>query len=516
MNKNKITQTLFESEVELSTLLDSLKERNVISLETTLKRILLTGTNGHVASIDCGDQVYSDVAFNGYEEQIKQRGREITSFVTSQSYPFTKETKANRLFVLAKIAGNTDDFEASSYALNTAVDLCMDAEDILRFACFISYYRGFGRMVKKVLSRWYLERDPRDLLCEVLACKKVTVQFDEKPISFSHRNLVRRLFLRGSDDLQDACLRIIKGYRGDASEIPQRFLTLQEVLGLNLCTKGSVETAAKIIEGLPFDHTVYPKKFLYYTEIMSALFYGKHVTPEKFLDFVKIDPTFEFLDDRLADRFIHIVGGWLRDQRITPVDLLIYRELLDADRFKETRRLLLRRYEEVEYPERGVENNVVFLYLNWDQINREVVANALDRAKSLRCMLVIVGEGTFVLDPKDVTLDALCKHLSVVEKDHVIMPSMSFIQILMTQPVAYDNVVIYEHRPVVKSDHYRKGFLDALDTYLTGRNPLTKIIHQTAVEDATVILDEPRHAGLLTVKGLGTLQTKIVDIFLGK
>ncbi|QNI21009.1 TROVE containing domain protein [Vibrio phage vB_pir03] len=516
MNKNKITQTLFEGEVELSTLLDSLKERNVISLETTLKRILLTGSNGHVASIDCADQVYSDLAFNGYEEQIKQRGRGITSFVVSQSYSFTKETKANRLFILAKVAGNTDDFEASSYALNTAVDLCMDAEDILRFACFISYYRGFGRMVKKVLSRWYLERDPRDLLGEVLAHKKVTVQFDEKPISFSHRSLVRRLFLRGSDDLQDACLRIIKGYRGDASEVPQRFLTYSEVLGLNLCAKGSVETAAKMIEGLPFDHTVYPKKFLYYAEILSALFYGKHVAPENFLQIAKIDPSFEFLDDKLADRFMCIVSGWLRDQRITPVDLLIYREALDAERFPETRRLLLRRYEEVEYPERGIENNAVFLFLNWDEISKEVVAGALDRAKSLHCNLVIVGEGTFVLDPKNVTVDALYDHLRVVPKDRVVMPSMSFIQILMTQPVAYDNVVIYEHRPVVKSEHFRKGFLDALDTYLTGRNPLTKIVHHVAVEDATVILDEPRHAGLLTVKGIGTLQTKLVDIFLAK
>lgn len=503
---------LQEFEIEIPEALKILKKQKPFAIEVLIRRIICTGSNNHF--VEKEGRVFSIEAFNGYHAEILAKFESIVEQVLKTKAALTGCTKKNRLMILAFMS-SIGSKEQASLALNAAVDICIHASEILYLACFVRLFRGFGRMVKKILSRWYIEREPRDLLGEVLECKKVSVQTDDGTLSFDHRGLVRRLYLRGTDDLQDACFRIIKEYSGNSSEVPQRFLSYLNILALDLRAKGSVDTMCSILEGLPFNEHAYPEELQNHIAFKTTLFYGRNMTASGFMKDLESGVAFEYLEDRLAPRIEYILRNYVLDNELHVVDILrimLYVEQKLPELYKGLGHL----YRELEdVSESFNDKAAVFCFTGYDEtMNKQLVINAYHRAKKLGCNMIFVQHGVIVLDPKTFTVENILGQVKGGNKKESIITSRACLNILSDTGIAFEKVVIYEETSSASTAGEVSEFLHALDTYLTAKNPNMRIVNHQLGEKPFSLFREPRHSGILVVEGDNARASFITDMFL--
>lgn len=510
--KPKSLEQLTDFEITIPEALEKLKNRKPFSLETLIRRIICTGSNS--IFVEDHNRIVSKTAFNGYHAEMLANFNTVVGLVKDSKYSLGNAAKKNRLMILAYMS-SIGDKEQSSLALNTAMNLCIHASDILYLACYIKTFRGFGRLVKKVLSTWYLERNPVDLLGEVIECPKVSIKTVSQTISFDHRGLVRRLYLRGSDDVQDACFRIIKQYEGSSSEIPGRFLTYMQVCALDMRVAGSKETMAIITEGLPFKETAYPEEIREMEEFRGTAFYARNLSGLAFMKDIESGFAMRYLDDKVAPRIEYNIRRMIEAEELSPVDILRVQQRVRHE-LPDLTHGLTELYKELEKPSESFnEHNVVFAFLGYERdMNIKIFANAYHRARQLGCNIVLAHHGVIVLDPKTFTFIDAIKHVVGGNKQTPIITSRAMINILSDAGTKFENVVVYEETSGVGTRGEVDEFLHALDTFITAKNPNMKIVNHQLGKETFSLLREPRHGGLLVVEGDNTRATQIVDIFL--
>lgn len=489
-----------------------LKNKTMDALDLA-RRYVTTGTNAPLYVTIA--KPLSNSAFNNYETEINENAILVIRMLKTFPYQDSSnpEFRANALTLLARISG-IDKPEIASFALNTAVNLCNNGRDILDLACKLSHYRGFGRQVKKILSRWYLEQDPRKLLTEVINHPEVTIYFDGEKISFTHRKLVRRLHLRGSDDLQDACFRMIKGYRGDPSEVPKFIDTFDQINHLDFVARGSVETAIQLSKGLDFDIERYAPNLRNNEEFLSEMFYSCRMSFDKWQTLADYTQD-KFFSDEHAERIGFIFKTWLDREECRPVDLLLIRHRLKMlDIHPEIQKELLYQYKNIE--SEPLEDSIAIVFLKHVVDNTEAIIHAYDFAHRNKCNLVIVRTGVLALTSECLELDELLSQVPEVKPTDEMILSLALINILSGSQKQFKKIYVTEH----SFDYVGSlnGFLNTLDTYLTGKNKTCSIVHHLMTEGITQthhLLAEPRHGQVLTVIGSDTKTGMAAEVFLG-
>jgi hypothetical protein len=140
----------------------------------------------------------------------------VVTYVKEKAVEGLRAVKHNAIILLSWVFGNKDK-EIVSYALNAAVELLEDPDDMLFLVYALEKQRGMGRMVKAILSEWYMNQKPEVLLNYV-------IKNEYEQHSCSHKYILKRLHLNSNDDYQDAVFKAIKQVNFDAKYLPSRFL----------------------------------------------------------------------------------------------------------------------------------------------------------------------------------------------------------------------------------------------------------------------------------------------------
>lgn len=335
----------------------------------------------------------------------------------------------------------------------------------------------------------------------------------KESITFSHRNLVRRLHLRGSDDVQDACLRIVKGYRGEPNEVPMMFRILNEINQLDWNAAGSIHVAINYSKGVTFPSKVYCKELQQNAKFMEHMFFSGSMSYEEWRVRFQVGLT-DFLSDAHADRIVFLMKGWIERQQMHPVDLLVIRQMLRKKGGFDT---LVDEMSNLYYslPVEREEDTASLVFLKHESDNEIPVIHAYDKAYRLGGNLAICGEGLFPLDVKPVHIDDLLYHLPTFTKGMQLMQSTGMFHILNASQVQFKKVYVAERDFTVRQ---HEAFLNALDAYVTGKSPKVRIIHHVLnndiFEEKGALLAEPRHGNIMTVYGANPEDLFAIETFL--
>ena len=224
---------------------------------TRMERFMILGTEG--GSYYAGERKLTLENAGAARRCIQQDGKQAVDrtmeIITNNRAPRI----STPLFVLAICAAEGDQ-ETRQYAFAQLNRAAKTASHMMEFVEYTNAMRGWGRSLMSAVSNWYLEKDPRDLVYQVVKYR------DRK--GWTHRDLLRKSHARVDPDNQE--LRAIFQWltHGD---LPEYTEANRLIHAFEQARHAEPEAAAEIVRNNRMTHEMVTSELKAHPEVWDAL-----------------------------------------------------------------------------------------------------------------------------------------------------------------------------------------------------------------------------------------------------
>ncbi|MER3428878.1 MAG: TROVE domain-containing protein [Pyrinomonas sp.] len=246
---------------------------------------------------------------------VKQDGRRVVRRIVEISRAGRAPKNDPALLALA-IAATAGDLETRRAAFDALPQVARTGTHLFHFVAYLDALRGWGRLARRGVARWYTAQDPANLALQLIKYR----QRD----GWTHRDVLRLCHARAQGVTGDLLYWAVRGWPGVGQE-PHPDAVLRRVWALERVQRATtVEEVARLIEEYKLPRETVPTEWLREARTWAALL--PHMPMEAMLrnlaTMTRIgliasgsDAT-RFVEARLADRAL------VRRARLHPVKIL--------------------------------------------------------------------------------------------------------------------------------------------------------------------------------------------------
>jgi 60 kDa SS-A/Ro ribonucleoprotein len=254
---------------------------------TLLDKVYRFMVMGSESTFYAGQRDRTVQAIDSLQAAIASNGKDVVDIARKVSVDNISPVADYAIFSLA-YAMHIGDLDTRRYAASKFNDIVRTGTHLFTFAIYSQQLgRGYGRLMRKVISNWYTSKSPNNLAYQTMKYKERGMQVGKERLAYSHRDLLRLSHVKDDNEVRRLIYQYItkggklgkneKDTEMDLTEFADTEASL--IYGMEvLKVAESEDVAASIIRAFRLTHEMVPNEWKGSRKIWEALYENMPMT----------------------------------------------------------------------------------------------------------------------------------------------------------------------------------------------------------------------------------------------